>query len=43
MDDALNYGTAFGILGSFGVALLISSFVVFPVQERKCKVYTLLL
>ena len=26
------------VLGSFGFAFLISSFVVFPVQERECKV-----
>ena len=32
------YGLAVSILGTFGFAFLISSFVVFPVQERECKV-----
>ena len=38
--DAALYGLAFSILGSFGFTFLISSFVVFPVRERECKVYT---
>ena len=32
------YGLAVSVLGCFGFAFLISSFVVFPVQERECKV-----
>ncbi|CAI8011243.1 Phospholipid-transporting ATPase ABCA1 [Geodia barretti] len=31
------YGLAVSVLGCFGFAFLISSFVVFPVQERECK------
>ena len=36
--QAAFYGLAFSILGSFGFSFLISSFVVFPVQERESKV-----
>ena len=31
-------GLAFSVLGSFGFAFLISSFVIFPVQEKESKV-----